>query len=270
MNNRKLLHGFTLIELLVVISIIALLLAILVPSLRKAKEQAMNTVCAARLRQQGIAFSAYSVDYGKYPLPILPGWWPFGGLGWNKEETATPVSAPWLPAGQGALFAAGYIDDARFFFCPAVKEATRFGRPLSYETEWEACYHPEDPSWGWGLSGPFSGYPYWVNYSSKSEFYDDRFIDDVVNNRDFHPSKVVATDAICTKDPPGGFGTYEGAQEVPVFGSHVSRGKLQGGNILYGGGDVKWQSMEPLINNGDKHWRLRIQASQNLVVNFWF
>jgi len=69
--------GFTLIELLVVISIIAMLLAILMPSLQKVKEQAKNITCASQLRQQGIAFVSYSTDYYKYPRPILPGWWPW-------------------------------------------------------------------------------------------------------------------------------------------------------------------------------------------------
>lgn len=54
--------GFTLIELLVVIAIIALLLAIIMPSLRKAKEAAMRIKCANRLKQWGTAIQMYATD----------------------------------------------------------------------------------------------------------------------------------------------------------------------------------------------------------------
>ena len=54
------LKGFTLIELLVVIAIIALLMAILMPGMRKAKEIAKITVCKANLHQIGVALYTYS------------------------------------------------------------------------------------------------------------------------------------------------------------------------------------------------------------------
>lgn len=54
--------GFTLIELLVVISIIALLVAILLPVLAKARQSALNVKCQSNLRQVGIASLAYVLD----------------------------------------------------------------------------------------------------------------------------------------------------------------------------------------------------------------
>jgi prepilin-type N-terminal cleavage/methylation domain-containing protein/prepilin-type processing-associated H-X9-DG protein len=56
--------GFTLIELLVVIAIIALLLAVIVPALRKAKEAAWNIICRNNLRQYGLAGQMYTQENG--------------------------------------------------------------------------------------------------------------------------------------------------------------------------------------------------------------
>ncbi len=57
-------EGFTLIELLVVIAIIALLLSILMPSLRKAKEQAQLMVCRSNLKQYQLGMRLYWDDNG--------------------------------------------------------------------------------------------------------------------------------------------------------------------------------------------------------------
>ncbi len=54
--------GFTLIELLVVISIIALLIAVLLPALGAAREEAVKLQCLSQLRQQGIALTQYCFD----------------------------------------------------------------------------------------------------------------------------------------------------------------------------------------------------------------
>jgi prepilin-type N-terminal cleavage/methylation domain-containing protein len=63
--------GFTLIELLVVVAIIALLISILLPSLRNAREQAKQAVCMANMRSIGQAFYAYSQEFrGLWP-PVV-------------------------------------------------------------------------------------------------------------------------------------------------------------------------------------------------------
>ena len=57
-------HGFTLIELLVVISIIALLIAILLPALANAREAARRSVCLNNTRQQAVGTINYEIDNG--------------------------------------------------------------------------------------------------------------------------------------------------------------------------------------------------------------
>ena len=67
-GRRRCAHtgGFTLIELLVVISILVLLIALLLPSLRKARNQAKAIVCQNRLRQWGSALAPYLEDNGGF------------------------------------------------------------------------------------------------------------------------------------------------------------------------------------------------------------
>jgi prepilin-type N-terminal cleavage/methylation domain-containing protein len=60
--------GFTILELMVVLSIIALLVAMLLPALKEARRMAQRAVCAGQLRQIGIATELYANDYD--------GWFP--------------------------------------------------------------------------------------------------------------------------------------------------------------------------------------------------
>ena len=65
-------RAFTLIELLVVISIIALLMAILLPAIQRVRRQAKAVSCQSNLRQWGVVFSMYTNDNGGWLPPHLP------------------------------------------------------------------------------------------------------------------------------------------------------------------------------------------------------
>ena len=66
LGSRLIGAGFTLIELLVVIAIIALLMAILVPALRRAREQAREVICKNNMRQIGLAANLYAEAWDLY------------------------------------------------------------------------------------------------------------------------------------------------------------------------------------------------------------
>src|SRR6478736_232704 len=80
--------GFTLIELLVVVAIIALLIAILLPSLNRARESAKKTTCAANLKALDTGFSMYASQFND----DLPFYNPWSQMQWGLQDIDSRVT----------------------------------------------------------------------------------------------------------------------------------------------------------------------------------
>ena len=94
-------RGFTLIELLIVISIIALLVAILLPALHKAREQAKQAVCSVHTRQYSLALAAYQSEFDG-ALPYFMDYYPDNpGNGFPWWTAWTNRLAPYLGLAEG-------------------------------------------------------------------------------------------------------------------------------------------------------------------------
>ncbi|MHC4395670.1 MAG: type II secretion system protein [Planctomycetota bacterium] len=116
--------AFTLIELLVVISIIAMLMAILLPSLRNAREQGKRAVCMANLRSIGQGIYIYANDNRER---LIPGDFPVSWNVWGKPMGGVWGGPPGVgnsqPLNLGHLLASGALPmptgDDHVFFCPS-------------------------------------------------------------------------------------------------------------------------------------------------------
>jgi prepilin-type N-terminal cleavage/methylation domain-containing protein len=153
---KRRIYAFTLIELLVVISIIALLVAILLPALGKARTQAKFTLCSSQEHQVGIGEHLYAADNSSRFTP---------GNAWNSGTVYVGKNYGHVGAvNHGQLMQGKYIpiptDPGAIFYCPGNKEdmySTK--KPLS-DTSQRSLQNR------WGLANAIIESTYWFRDSA--------------------------------------------------------------------------------------------------------
>jgi prepilin-type N-terminal cleavage/methylation domain-containing protein len=173
--------AFTLIELLVVIAVIALLLAILLPGLQRARHSAMRIVCLSNLKQIGVGMHAYANSNNE----LLP----------DNFDPAHPYAAAYLVGANvrytrlGRLWKDKAIPDPKAFYCPT--------SPYKYK-------HYCSPT-RWGTlpqihNGPGTSGNQWIRTSytyypqSKKRFDSSGFPRVVISRRELDHKKAMVTD----------------------------------------------------------------------------
>ena len=109
-------RGFTLIELLVVIAIIAILLAILLPAMRKIKEMGREQVCKSNLRNIGVAVHLYLDDYDR----TLPDTGNSNEFLWFEPDGVTYLK-PGSSDSYWGLWYKDYLKETEIFGCPSLQ-----------------------------------------------------------------------------------------------------------------------------------------------------
>ena len=135
------LTAFTLVELLVVIGIIAVLVAILLPSLGRAREAAQRAACLSNLRQTHLMLMLYAnANRDAVPIGYWGGYHQMSYMAWRQGQS-TPITI-------GLIWSVGLMKTPQAFYCPS---------NIDPEHNWNDSNEPNPNPWI-----PFSPntYPY--------------------------------------------------------------------------------------------------------------
>ena len=274
--------AFTLIEVLVVIAIIGLLVAVILPSLARAREQARATLCLSHLKQQGIALSGYSVDNkailpwaGSYRYTLMEGEYYLG-----MPYTGMP---DWEVVNIGLLYPK-YVGSApELFYCPnnkGVEEngpngkavfVLRFQNPLPTDPYYHNAHDlPGHPYTAYGYALPLlpaksprdagsrmypdecvrygnrpdsADYPYWVYLTSPTDPAPAFLGPSPRETRGKHDIHALVADGYFAGENEGDHRIYEGYH----LGSYnVLYGDFHAKRVIDPGGQIHAANLNPI------------------------
>jgi prepilin-type N-terminal cleavage/methylation domain-containing protein/prepilin-type processing-associated H-X9-DG protein len=221
-------RAFTLVELLVSIGIIAILMAILLPAVSKARQSALRASCASNVRQIVAALTAYS-NANNRKLPAYATNGPLGQYNWDIPSAArdqlVKIGLPRV-----------------IFYCPANRDQNR-DIFWTYHTDSQWCvtgYFFYIPRLTWDpnlLNMTYAGPPNDVNHDKGQRYFP-------YLQGDQRPSEYeLVSDAVLSTN-----GTFNVANEaIGTSTSHITGNIPQGGNVGFHDGHVAWRPFSQMV-----------------------